>query len=43
MQQFVRSMATGTSEKLKILAVLYKAGDAAKNPRMLGMVDFAQL
>jgi len=39
MQQFVRSMATGTSEKLKILAVLYKAGDAAKNPRMLGCVE----
>lgn len=42
MRRFVKSMASSKAEKgekLKVLAVLYKAGEAAQNPRLLGEPD----
>ena len=40
MHRFMKSItASSTGEKLKVLAVLYKAGDGAKNPRLLGTIN----
>jgi formate dehydrogenase len=34
-----RTVRAANAEKMKVLAVLYRAGDASKNPRLLGCVE----